>query len=704
LNLQSHQRTKQQRASSALLEQAQRFAAAGKILEAEKHFTRAVEADRQSSQALTEAGNFYFKQQRPQQAIQYLSRITLLDPNNAIAWRNLGVGYSSAGDHERAVSAFQHAIRLKPDYAVAHHALALSLVALRQVFEAIASFQKTIGLNPKDHDAFYNFANALVSIGELQAAESAFHVALSLNPEFTSAHCNLGKLYYSINECEMASRHLARAVELSPNSAIAQKNLGAVLQQQGRLSDALAAYQTACRLQPDFVEAIGNTGSVQLALGDVNAATASYREALRLKPDHAAVFSDYLFCLQNDHTISSKELFDEHRRFAAVIEAPRRALWPKHHNSPQADRRLKIGYVSGDLRNHAVAFFLEPILAFHDRNNFAVHIYSNHGQVDDMTKRLASYVDAWTPCLHLNDDQLAQQITADGIDILVDLSGHTAYNRLPVFARKPAPIQVTYIGYAGTTGLDAMDYRITDEWVDPVGLTDQWHSETLARIPGGNGAFQVAACAPDVGQLPALAGHGITLACLNNPRKIRPPVVALWSRILAARPDALLLLGSVSDDTVKTNLLGWFAEGGIDPARISFQPWMPLNDYLTLHRQIDLALDPFPYNGGTTSFHSLSMGVPFVTLAGNRTVSRCGAAILATVGLNDWVADTEDTYVQKALMAMEDLPALNVLRQSLRSRLRPSDDGRSKRIAFELNTAYRSMWRRWCEQRAGKSH
>jgi predicted O-linked N-acetylglucosamine transferase (SPINDLY family) len=702
LNLQAHHRNKQQRTSTALLEQAQRYAAAGKILEAEQHFTRAVEADRQSSQALTEAGNFYFKQRRPEQAVQYLSRITLIDPANAVAWRNLGVGYSSVGDHGQAVSAFQHATRLKPDYSVAHHALALSLVALGRVLDAIPSFQRTISLNPQDHGAFYNFANALVSIGELTAAESAFLVALSLNPEFTSAHCNLGKLYYSINECEMAQQHLARAVALSPNSAIAHKNLGAVLQQQGRLSEALAAYQTACRLQPDFVEAIGNTGSVQLALGEVSAATASYRDALRLKPDHAAVFSDYLFCLQNDHNISNEDLFFEHRKFAAEIEAPRRALWPKHHNSPQADRRLKIGYVSGDLRNHAVAFFLEPILAFHDRYNFAVYIYSNHGQVDDMTKRLATYVDAWTPCLHLSDDQLFQQIQADGIDILVDLSSHTAYNRLPVFARKPAPIQVTYIGYAGTTGLDAMDYRITDEWLDPVGVTDQWHSERLVRIPHGNAAFQVAACAPDVGQLPALSGHGITLACLNNPRKIRPPVVALWSRILTARSDTRLLLGSVSDNAVKLNLLDWFAENGIDPARISFQPWMSLNDYLALHQEIDMALDPFPYNGGTTSFHSLSMGVPFVALSGNRTVSRCGAAILAAVGLNDWTTDSEDAYVKKALTAMEDLPALNSLRQTLRGRLNSGDDSRSKRVAYELDTAYRAMWQHWCEQRAGR--
>jgi predicted O-linked N-acetylglucosamine transferase (SPINDLY family) len=353
--------------------------------------------------------------------------------------------------------------------------------------------------------------------------------------------------------------------------------------------------------------------------------------------------------------------------------------------------------VSGDLRDHPVTFFLEPLLIHRDRESFELCFYSNHPHVDEVTQRLMRYADEWTVCAHMSDAELASRITTDRIDILVDLSGHTAHNRLPVFARKPAPIQVTYIGYAGTTGLEAMDYRITDEWLDPVGVTDQWHSEKLVRLPGGNAAFQVIENAPAVGPLPALAGGGINLACLNSPRKIHPPVVALWSKILAARPDARLFLGSVSDDAVRTNLLGWFAEGGIDPARIIFQPWMPLQDNLALHQQIDLALDPFPYNGGTTSFHSLWMGVPCVTLAGDRTVSRCGTALLSTVGLGDWIADNEDAYVQKALTAMEDLPSLNLLRQSLRSRMRPADDSRSKRVVAELETAYRNMWQRWCQ-------
>ncbi len=693
----NHQpQAKKHRATHALLEKAERYYAAGQILEAQDHFDRAVEADKASPAALSQAGNFYFKQQQPRQAIPLFSRVTQLDPNNALAWRNLGVGYSAAGEYAAAIAAFENAVRLKPDYAAAHHALALSLMAAGQLHRAIPAFQAVIRLTPQDAEALYNFANALVLIGETAAAETALQVAIAHNPNFADAHCNLGKLYYTLNQTALARQHLTRAVELAPNSAIAHKNLGAVLQHEGRLSEALWFYEAALELQPDFSEVLGNIGSVQLALGDVDAATASYRQSLRLNPNNAAVFSDMLFCLQNDHCISNERLFAEHRAFADQFEAPHRANWPQHQNDRDPHRKLRIGYVSGDLRHHALAFFLEPLLALRDREAFEIHIYANHAQVDDVTRRLASYVDAWTPCLHLSDTTLAQKIMADGIDILVDLSGHTAYNRLPMFALKPAPIQATFMGYGGTSGLDAIDYRITDAWLDPVGESDQWNSEILIRLPGGGAAFEGSTTAPEPGALPALAGKGVVLACLNNPRKIRPPVVSLWSTILAATPDATLLLGSASDESLIRSLLAQFADAGVDKSRIAFQPWMPLDDYLALHQSIDIALDPFPYNGGTTSYHSLWMGVPVVTLAGTRSMSRCGAAILASVGLDDWVTHSESAYVTKVLDALSDLPRLAALRSTLRSRITSIEANRSARVTAALEAAYRGMWQNWC--------
>lgn len=689
-------RATQKRTALALLEQAERFAAAGQGLEAERYFNRAIKADGSSSAALVQAGNFYFKQHQPQHAIPLFNRVTQIDPTNAIAWRNLGVGHSAAGEVENAINAFARAVELQPNYGAAHHALALSLMTAGRSLEAIGRFQEVIRLNPHDTDALYNLGNALVLIGEFSAAETAFQVALAHQPNFANAHCNLGKLYYSRNQIVLAREHLKRAVELAPQSAVAHKNLGAVLQHEGKLSEALWFYEAAIERQPDFAEVIGNIGSVRLALGDSVSAAASYRRSLQINPNNAAIFSDMLFCLQNDYSLSNADLFAAHREFAAQFEAPQRYRWPNHTNTPDPQRRLRIGYVSGDLRSHAVAFFLEPILAQRNHAAFEVHLYANHAQVDEVTKRLQRYADTWTPCSHLADDVLAQKIQADGVDILVDLSGHTAYNRLPMFAKKPAPIQVTYIGYGGTTGLEAMDYRITDTALDPIGLTESWNTEELIRLPSGGAAFEGVESAPEPGPLPALAGDGIVLACLNNPRKICAPVIALWSRILLARRDTLLLLGSTSDESLISSLLAQFQAAGVNPSRIVFVPWMPMSDYLALHQKIDLALDPFPYNGGTTSFHSLWMGVPFVTLEGDRTMSRCGMSILTFAELGDWATATEEAYVQKVLTALDDLPALDNLRQSLSRRLRANCKNRSRQITSALESAYRDMWRTWC--------
>jgi protein O-GlcNAc transferase len=691
------QPTKQQRVSNAHLAQAQRLMAGGALLDAEKYFHRAVDADKTSAQALTQMGNFYFKQHKPQQALPYFVRMTQLTPANAVTWRNLGVAAAAAGEHTQALHAFEQAVALKPDYAVAHHGHALALASQRRHVEAIPVFQTLIALTPKDHEAFYNFANSLVAVGELDAAEAAFQVSLSLQQDFLNAHCNLGKLYFDRNQCDLALLHLRRAVSLAGDQPIPHKNLGAVLQHLGQLSEALACYETARRLDPDSVEVIGNIGSVRLSMGDVAGASVAYSQALAPSPEAGKIFSDYLFCLQNDHTISNETLFAEHQQFAARFEAPLRPLWPQHTNTREPNRRLRIGYVSGDLRNHAVTFFLEPLLRHRNRADFCLFAYSNHAQVDEVTQRLRPMFDHWLQCAHFSHTALAEQIRFDQIDILVDLSGHTAHNRLLTFARKPAPIQVTYLGYGGTTGLTAMDYRITDPWLDPVGVTDDQHSEALVRLPSGAAGFQWVENAPSVNTLPALRGEGVTLACLNNPRKIRPPVVKLWARILAARPETTLMLGNAADPAIQQSLLAQFAENGIAAARVSFQPWMTLGEYLAAHNQIDLALDPFPYNGGTTSFHSLWMGVPFVTLAGNRTMSRVGACILGGIGLNEWVAESEDDYVACVHRALDDLPALNELRLSLRDRLNPAGAPRALAVTQSLEAAYRQMWQRWCE-------
>ncbi len=696
-NLSLH-RAKPGRSSHAHTARARHFLGKGQIAEAELFFQRAVDCDKSSSDALTNLGDFYFKQNRPQQALNCFSRITALEPKNEIAWRNLGASYTAAGDHQQAAQAFGHAIQIAPAYTNAAHGLALSLMALNRPLDAIPYFQQVINRTPHDHEALFNFANALVKIGELNAAEAAFSVVILLKPGLAMAHCNLGQLYFMRGQTQLAITHLTTAVGAAPDSFEAHNNLGAAYQREGQLARALDCYQTAATLRPGFAEAHSNIGAVQLALGNLSAAAAYYRHALTLKPDNAAVFSDLLFCLQSDENVDNVELFAAHREFANNFEAPLKAHWAPHNNTPDAARRLRIGYVSGDLRNHAIAFFIEPTFATHDRGQFEIMVYSNHAQFDEVSLRLSKLVDRWTTVASMSDDALAACIRNDGVDILVDLSGHTANNRLLTFARKPAPVQTAWMGYGGTTGLDAMDYRITDQWHDPAGLTDPFNSEQLVRLAAGSAAFRFVSDAPPVGHLPALAGRGVTLACLNSPRKIRPRVVALWSRILAARTDARLTIFNASDDVVQQSLLEQFSANGIDASRIVFQPWLSLPDYLAIHDKIDLALDPFPYNGCTTSLHALWMGVPYVTLAGDRAVSRVGAGMLAVAGLQDWITHSETAYFNRVMLALSDLPALDRLRRALRTRLSGDSAARPATLTRDLEQAYPAMWQKWCDQ------
>jgi len=430
--------------------------------------------------------------------------------------------------------------------------------------------------------------------------------------------------------------------------------------------------------------------SALLKQGQADEGIANYRKALQLQPDNARAFSNLLFGLQNLSTCPPVELFDEHLRYAERFEAPLKPFWQPHGNSRDPERRLKVGYVSGDFCNHVVALFFEPILAGHDKSKFEIYGYYNNNQFDSHTEWIAAHMDHFLVCHTLSDEQLAERIRADGIDILVDLAGHTANNRLLVFARKPAPVQCTYIGYPGTTGLSAIDYRISDPWQDPVGLTERYHSETLVRLLGGM-AFAPDPASPEVNELPALHSGQFMLACLNNLSKVNPAVIALWSRILRALPQARLMLGNVTDDSIRQRLLDLFSQNEIGPERLILQTRVPMADYLALHHQIDRALDPFPYNGGTTTMHSLWMGVPVITLAGDHAVSRLCAAHLSRVGLDEFITHSEDEYLQCAIRFANDLPALNQVRQSLRARMSASACDPAA-ITRQLEAAYREMW------------
>ncbi|PKO62799.1 MAG: hypothetical protein CVU24_02475 [Betaproteobacteria bacterium HGW-Betaproteobacteria-18] len=653
-------------------------------------------------------------------------------PSDATFYYNLGKIHQDLGQPAGAVWCYRQALLRQPDFVDAMLGLGTVLMVDNRLDEAIDSYLQAISARPDCADAYYNLGTTLQAKGQLQKAVANYRQALLLNPSIAVSHRHLVDLLAGQDKLDDTIQHFQQILLSQPDAVDAHMGLGTALREQGRLDEAIVCYQHAIELQPDDADAYYNLacalhdqgqldqaaanyqqalfykpsrvletyshlGNVLEAQGKLEDAIASYRQALLLAPDDAAAHSSLLFTMQYASDMSPAQRFQEHQRFAERFEAPFKPSWQAHTNNRDPERRLKVGYVSGDFRNHPVAFFIEPILANHDKSQVEVFGYYNHTQINSDTRRIAAFTDHWLACSDLNDEQLDERIRADGIDILVDLSGHTARNRLLVFARKPAPLQATWIGYSGSTGLTAMDYRITDAWMDPPGMTERYHSEALVRLPHGGLAFIQEPGCPEVNALPALSAGKLVFASLNTLNKINPAVVNVWGRILRALPQARLMLGNVTDGSLESRLLGLFEQVGIGASQLILQPRLTGADYLAIHQQIDIALDPFPYNGGTTTMHSLWMGVPVITLEGDHPLSRFGASLMSRVGLPEFICQSEDDYVQCALELAQDLPGLNRVRQSMRQRMSgPAWDAAN--ITHNLETAYRDLWRTWCSQ------
>jgi predicted O-linked N-acetylglucosamine transferase (SPINDLY family) len=561
---------------------------------------------------------------------------------------------------------------------------------------AEAVYQRVLHSTPQQADALHLLGLLNHQRGNNQTAVELISQAIQAKPSEPIFYSNLGNALYALGKLEQAATWQLQSLQMQPNNAEFYINLGTTLQAQGKLPEAVACYQKALQLQPDFAPAYRNLALALMVSGKHNDAVRCYRQALSIQPDDAQTYSDLLITMQYMETLSPEQVFKEHQHYAERFETPQKQFWKSHRNQRDPDRRLKIGYVSGDFREHAVAFFIEPILANHNKAQVEIYCYYTHIQHDAHTDRIATYADHWLPCAGISDDELAERIRADGIDILVDLSGHTAHNRLPVFARKPAPVQATWIGYAGTTGLTAMDYRITETYLDPPGLTERYHSETLIRLPDNTGAaYEPVPGCPPVNPLPALTSGEFVFASLNNLNKINPSVISLWGKILTALPHAKLMLGNVTENSLQQMLTAKFNEVGITAERLILQPRVSTIEYLALHNQIDMALDTFPYNGGTTTHHSLWMGVPVITLAGDHTSSRSGIAILSSTGLSQFIASNEEEYLQLSMRFAQDLPGLNRIRQSLREQANATTRTPSN-ITRHLEDVYRNIWRQWC--------
>jgi len=490
------------------------------------------------------------------------------------------------------------------------------------------------------------------------------------------------------------------AVKLDPVLPEACEILAQALIAQQRTDEARQQLNEALRLRPDFAAAHHDLGRLCVEEGLLAEAATHYRNALaaKLAPDTQ---TNLLFLLNYLPETEPEKLFAEHRRWSEWFEQPLRPAWRPHVNNPAPERRLRIGYVSPDLRDHPVRLFFEPILKSHHRENFETFCYANVETPDAVTGQLRLLAGQWRDIHGWAPEKVAELIRQDRIDILVDLAGHTTDNSLLVFARKPAPVQVTWIGYPNTTGLEAMDYRLTDAISDPPGQTEQWHSERLIRLPETFSCYCAPAESPAVGPLPALANGHVTFGSFNNFRKLSEPTIALWARLLREMPAARLLLKSQGLGNPKTagRLRDQFAHAGVDTARIDIRgAGLSKEQHMGLYNQMDLCLDPFPYNGTTTTCDALWMGVPVVTLAGRTHVARVGLSLVSQLGFPEWGVKTQDAYLAKCRELTSDLPRLADLRHRLREQIRQSPLCNAPQFIGHLESAFRAMWKRWCEQ------
>jgi protein O-GlcNAc transferase len=573
--------------------------------------------------------------------------------------------------------------------------------------DALHVLRKATELLPNDADAFSNLGVALKDRGQLDGALASFRRALEIKPDFAEAHSNLGVVLTELGQLKEAVASCRRALEIKPDNARAHNNLANALKDLGQLDDAVISYRRALKINPDFAEAHSNLGTALQALGRFGDAAASYRRAFEIKPDYAYAFSNLLMMMQYAEGYTQAESYAEHLSYAQRFEEPLKKGWLSHPNSREPGKRLKIGYVSPDFRNHAVAYFIEPVLTHHDREQVEVYCYYTYPASDEVTMRLKSLVDHWRDIRTMSDVEAAMRIREDGIDILIDLAGHTAWNRLQIFARKPAPVQATWLGYSCTTGLSSIDYRISDIYADPVGMSEQYYSETLYRLPDTFVCYSPARDAPAVGNLPALAQGGITFGSFNNLNKVTPKVRALWAQVLLAVPGSRLMLKTnvLSDKGIRQKLIDEFAEHGVGEERLVLASRdASYSEHMNRYNTVDIGLDPFPYNGGTTSVDAMWMGVPVVSLAGNSFGSRMGVSMLSNLGLPELIAQTPEDYVAITARLAGDLDRLAKLRAELRGCMANSPLTDAKRFTINLENAYRKMWQTFTSKHDAAIH
>ena len=650
-----------------------------------------------------------------------------LQPDNPALHYGLGEALRALADYPAAEASYRRALDIAPQDPHAYTGLGGALYGLGQFDAAAAAYRHALTIAPEHLDALLNLGHTLLRLGHFDEAADVYNAVLNLRPGHYDARMNLGLTLEARGQLEGALACYRQGLEIRPDELPAQRQISTTLVRLGRHAEALAMRQAMLEADPDngllhfdvgqSLHQMGQSALamdsltralalrpndaaihtylawVQIDIGERDLSLASYRraQALELTP---ATFSNTLFALSHC-TNDPDELLAEHLRYAELFEQPLLALRKPHLNQPDPARRLNIGFVSADLHNHAVVTFLEPILELLTHSTeLTLFAYSNGKIDDDVTTRLRGYFPHWRPITALDDAAAERMIREDGIDILVDMSGHSGNNRLTLFARKPAPLQISWLGYAGTTGLQAMDYYFTDGFHLPEGRYDDQFTEKIVRLPLG-APFMPELSAPDISALPALRNGYLTFGTFNRANKLSRDVIALWAKLLHAVPDARLLLGGLHPGADKI-VTGWLRDQGIDAARVELQPRGTVTEYLAAHDKVDICLGAFPYTGATTVCHALWMGVPTLTNTGPTNPSHAAVCHMAHLGLTSFVADNDKHFVDLGVFLSQNVNELAQLRATMRQRFAQSVMGHPIIAATSLERALRLIWERWC--------
>ncbi len=623
-----------------------------------------------------------------------------MDAKNAVYHYNLGRALQASNQLRLAVESYRQALSLAPDHVESLSNLAQTLRSLGELDEAIKLFVRASVVAPNLAEIHFNLGAALNEQGKLGAAIESYQSAISLFPSYAQAHCNLGAALLSKGKFDDAITCYQRSLVINPNFAEAHFNLGIAYQAQDQLENAIVSYRRALELQPKFIEGWCNLGNALRAQGNLKEAISCYEQALVIRPDYANAYSNLLFLHAYHATLPPDEYLKLARGWElACLSAQERELAreKKFMRLPLVSRKLKVAYVSGDFRKHATSYFIEQLFAQHDRSKVELFAYSNNRSRDEITERINSLVDHWTVIAGKSDEQVCEAMAADGIDVLIDLSGHSANNRLGVFARRAAPVQASYL-YFASTGLGEMDYWIGDEILTPPELDNQF-SEHVWRLPRTWLSYKTIAEAP-VSQWQPSTDGSICIGSFNNLGKITPQTLQLWAKVLHALPEAKLLLKNkdLADDGNRQRILAELNSLGVEHTRIELQPGSSWADYMSQHDQLDIALDPVGgHGGGTSTCDALWMGVPVIHLKGDHVGSRFAASILHAINHDDWIAISETEYVEKTIALAKNISLRKSLRFSQRALMANSPLCDAKNLAQSLEASYIKMFQQWQE-------